>query len=234
MATFAEPNLVTDGLIFHLDAANSRCYSGTGLTVSGLVGGIGGTLVNGAGFTTTNNGSFVFDGSNDYLNLGNPTVLQGLQLNMTISCWFYRQGYTGSGTLYSDYADVGGVRLTTLLRIDNNYLAYYTSMPNNGFQNVYPTTISSGIWYFVSVTVTGTLSSPVASIFLNGRTFTYNLNPLNSTPFTGATHCIGGNINIGTLEYFNGNISQFYRYNRALTAQEVLQNFDVTKGRYGY
>ena len=48
--------IVTDGLVLYLDAANTRSYSGTGLTVNGLVGGIGGTLVNGVGFGTTNNG----------------------------------------------------------------------------------------------------------------------------------------------------------------------------------
>ena len=234
MATIAEPNVVIDGLVFNLDAANSRSYSGSGLTVNGLVGGIGGTLVGGVGFTNRNSGSFVFDGSNDYINLGNPTVLQGLQLNMTISCWFNRQAFTSSATLYSDYADVGGVRLTSLLRIDSNFLAYYTSAPNNGFQNVYPATITSGVWYFVSVAVSGTLSSPIANIFLNGTTYTFNLGALNSTPFTGAIHCIGGNINIGTNEYFNGNIPQLQIYNRALSQQEVLQNYNATKSRYGY
>ena len=233
MALGHSPSIVMDGLIFNIDAGNSRSYSGTGLTVNGLVSGIGGTLVNGVGFTSTNQGSFVFDGSNDYINLGNPTVLQGLQLNMTISCWFNRQAFTNSATLYSDYADVGGIKLTSLLRIDNNLLAYYTSAPNNGFQNVYPATITSGIWYFVSVAVSGTVSSPIANIFLNGTTYTFNLGALNSTPFTGAIHCIGGNINIGTNEYFNGNIPQLQIYNRALSAQEVLQNYNATKGRYG-
>lgn len=36
MATFAEPNLVTDGLVFHMDAANLRCYSGFGTKCQSL------------------------------------------------------------------------------------------------------------------------------------------------------------------------------------------------------
>ena len=62
------PSIISDGLIFYLDAANSRSYSGSGNTANGLVGGIGGTLVNGVGFTSSNNGLFSFDGSNDYIN----------------------------------------------------------------------------------------------------------------------------------------------------------------------
>ena len=63
--------IVSDGLVFYIDAANPRSYSGTGLTANGLVGGIGGTLVNGVGFSSVNNGSFTFDGGDDYINSGN-------------------------------------------------------------------------------------------------------------------------------------------------------------------
>ena len=35
--------IVSDGLVFYIDAANPRSYSGTGLTANGLVGGIGAT-----------------------------------------------------------------------------------------------------------------------------------------------------------------------------------------------
>jgi len=49
MGISAGPSGVSDGLVFQLDAANLRSYSGTGLTANGLVSGIGGTLVNGVG-----------------------------------------------------------------------------------------------------------------------------------------------------------------------------------------
>ena len=62
-------SIVSSGLVFALDAANSRSYSGSGITVNGLISGFGGTLVNGVGFTSTNYGSFFFDGSNDYLEI---------------------------------------------------------------------------------------------------------------------------------------------------------------------
>ena len=225
------PRVVTDGLVFYLDAANPRSYSGTGLTVNGLVGGIGGTLVNGIGFSSQNNGSFTFDGTNDYIDCGNPTVLQGLQLNMTLSCWFKRLADQFSGTLYSDYSDVSGLKIASLLRIDGSSLRYITSASSGTFQYVQPTDIINNIWYFVSVTVSGTLGSPIASIFINGTTYTYNLTALITSPYTGSTHCIGGNVHIND-EYFNGIISQVNIYNRALTAQEILQNYNATKMRY--
>ena len=225
------PIEATDGLVFHLDAGNTRSYSGSGLTASGLVSGFGGTLINGVGFTSANNGSFIFDGTNDYIDCGNPTVLQGLQLNMTLSCWFKRLADQFSGTLYSDYSDVSGLKIASLLRIDGSSLRYITSASSGTFQYVEPTNIINNIWYFVSVTVSGTLSSPIASIFINGTTYTYNLSALISSPYTGSTHCIGGNVHI-VNEYFNGIISQVNIYNRALSAQEVKQNYNATKRRY--
>ena len=64
-------SLVTDGLVFSIDAANPRSYSGSGITVNGLVSGIGGTLFNGVGFSSANNGSFFFDGTNDQISTAN-------------------------------------------------------------------------------------------------------------------------------------------------------------------
>ena len=231
MGIISGANLISDGLVYSLDAANFRSYSGSGLTSFGLVGGIGGTLVNGVGFTSANSGSFIFDGTNDYIDCGNPTVLQGLQLNMTLSCWFKRLADQFSGTLYSDYSDVSGLKIVSLLRIDGSSLRYITSASSGTFQYVQPTDIINNIWYFVSVTVSGTLGSPIASIFINGTTYTYNLSALISSPYTGSTHCIGGNIHI-INEYFNGIISQVNIYNRALSAKEVKQNYNATKRRY--
>jgi hypothetical protein len=69
MGISAGPSGVSDGLVFQLDAANLRSYSGSGNTANGLVSGIGGTLVNGVGFTSSNSGSFIFDGTDDYINI---------------------------------------------------------------------------------------------------------------------------------------------------------------------
>ena len=59
MGISAGPNGIPDGLVFELDAANSRSYIGTGLTANGLVSGVSGTLVNGVGFGSTSNGFFI-------------------------------------------------------------------------------------------------------------------------------------------------------------------------------
>ena len=67
MALSHSPNLVTNNLVFHFDAANTRSYAGSGVTINSLVGNFKGNLVNGAGFTSANAGSFFFDGLADDL-----------------------------------------------------------------------------------------------------------------------------------------------------------------------
>ena len=82
------PIQVTDGLIYSLDAANFRAYSGSGLTSNALVGGIGATLVNGTGYTSDGGGSFIFDGSNDYLTTSSNVGPLNAS-SRTICIWFY-------------------------------------------------------------------------------------------------------------------------------------------------
>ena len=67
------PRLVTSGLTFYLDAANPRCYSGSGITVNNIVGGTGGTL-DGTTFSSANSDIFTFDGVNDFINVHIPQV----------------------------------------------------------------------------------------------------------------------------------------------------------------
>ena len=50
------PSIVMDGLIASLDAANTRCYSGSGITAYSLIGNANGTFVNGTGYSSANSG----------------------------------------------------------------------------------------------------------------------------------------------------------------------------------
>ena len=70
MGIKAGPKIVDDGLVFSLDAAVSRSYSGSGLTIYDLYSGTGATLINGVGYSSINSGYFSFDGTNDYINFG--------------------------------------------------------------------------------------------------------------------------------------------------------------------
>ena len=211
------PRIVTNGLIMYVDAANSRSYSGSGLTANGLVGGIGGTLVNGVGFGTTNNGFFTFDGSNDYINFGNNSTLY--QNSGTLSVWtkasspgggfrgiIARQG--AYGFFYNDsilvaYDWGGNVTRSTGINI-----------ADNTWKNVVMT-YQSGV-------NDGTI------IYLNGVSVLTTTISISLFP----TDYLYGGAEANAGQYAACQISLFTMYSRVLTAQEVLQNYNATKKRY--
>ncbi len=214
MGIKAGPRIVQNGLILDVDAAVSRSYSGTGLTANGLIGGIGGTLVNGTGFGTTNNGYFIFDGSNDYINAGNDANIQ--ISSGTISAWTRASSPGGGfrGIVAKQFA-------YGIFYSDSVFVAYDWQAPATRSSAI---NISDGAWKNVVLTFSG----GTGNLYLNGSlvsTHTYNISNNSSNLFIGAE----ANAN----QYAACNIAQALVYNRALSAQEVLQNYNATKGRYG-
>jgi hypothetical protein len=211
------PRIVTNGLIMFVDAANTRSYSGTGLTVNGLVGGIGGTLVNGVGFGTTDNGYFIFDGSNDYINFGNSSTLQ--QSTGSLSAWTKASspgsGYRGIIAKQGAY----GLFYTDSVLVAYDWAADTPrstgiNIADNTWKNVvltYQSGVSNGTRIYINgvsvLTTTITIQSQVANLF--------------------------GGAEANANQFASCQVSSFKMHNRALTAQEVLQNYNTTKGRYG-
>lgn len=79
------PDIVLNGLVLYLDPSNKTGYSGSVL-INDLSGnGNNGTLYNGVTYNALNDGHFVFDGSNDYVNVGNSNTLK--PMTFTYSLW---------------------------------------------------------------------------------------------------------------------------------------------------
>ena len=208
--------IVSDGLVLYLDAANTRSYSGSGTSSNSLVGGIGATLVNGVGFTSSNNGAFTFDGSNDYINFGNSSAVQ--QSSGTLSAWTKASspggGYRGIIAKQGAYG---------LFYTDSVLVAYdwAADAPRSTGVN-----IADNTWKNVVLTYQSGVSNGTR-IYINGvSVLTTTITVLNQTGnlFGGAEANAG--------QYAACQISLFNMYNRALSATEVFQNYNATKGRY--
>jgi hypothetical protein len=211
------PIEVTDGLIVQLDAGNTRSYSGAGFTANGLVGGIVGTLVNGVGFTSSNNGSFIFDGTNDYINFGNSSTLQ--QSTGSLSAWTKASspgsGYRGIIAKQGAY----GLFYTDSVLVAYDWAADTPrstgiNIADNTWKNVvltYQSGVSNGTRIYINgvsvLTATITIQSQVANLF--------------------------GGAEANANQFASCQISSFKMHNRVLTASEVLQNYNATKRRYG-
>ena len=85
MGTFGGPDVVTDGLVFAIDAASARSYPGSGTTATSLEGGVNGTLINGITFDSANGGSWEFDGVDQEIT---APLTQTFTSALTVETWY--------------------------------------------------------------------------------------------------------------------------------------------------
>jgi hypothetical protein len=214
--------IVPDGLVLFLDAAAPLSYPGFGTTWTDLSGnGNNGTLVNGVGYNSNNGVSLSFDGVNDYATTGNILVPTSAS-SYTVSVWCYRNRnnavyeellsqWTGASSANSFFFGFNNSNV----RFTDNWSSVVVSGAGN-----------TGVW----MNLVGVHTTSNAYIFLNGN--------LSATRGSGFSYTGTGAFVIGrqgelNSEYFSGNISQVSIYNKALTPQEVQQNFNALKGRFG-
>jgi hypothetical protein len=229
MALAHSPRIITDGLVLCLDAGNTKSYPGSGTAWSDLSGqGNDGTLTNGPTYSSSNGGSLVFDGTNDYVNFGNSSVFnQSGGKSFTITCWALFNTATQNHNPIFNKAATNGTWEYTLGLSSGRGVFWLTS--SNGTSWVYPVvgeTISLNIWYYYSVGFNFANQVSFASIngkqiYTSSQTGIYN----GSRAFEIGRH----NDPVTTM---NGRISNLNFYNRALTPQEIQQNYNALKGRY--
>ena len=220
------PKIVTDGLIFYVDAANPKSYVSGDTTTNDLISNITGTLENGVGYSIDNNGSWSFDGTDDFINCGSVFTDTN---SKTFMCWANFDSFAGG---YSKHTmakwDASLGKRTLELVCNNNFLYFLISSNGSSFtshSNSQP--LSIGVWYFL-VGVYDLSNNKIKSS-INGQAFqeTNYSNGMNSSD---SELLIGGVDNTGRMD---GKISLSMVYNRALSATEVLQNYNATKTRFG-
>jgi len=214
------PKIVTDGLILCLDAANLKSYPGSGNTWIDLSGlGNNGSLANTPTFSA---GSFTFNGTSQDIDCGNAT---NLQITVgSIGSWFAADA-TNSG-----YNGIITKQLAWGLFVQDNILVTYDW--GNAVGRTTGINVGNNAWNHVMMTFTETVGTPSnnAIIYLNGNrvlTTTVKHNAQSVTVQIGE-----GNAS-PPGQFFGGKISASYVYNRVLSQNEVLQNFNTLRGRYG-
>ena len=224
MAFNYSPKIVTDGLVLYLDAANPNSYVSGSTSWNDISrGGNNGTLVNGPIFNAGNGGSIVFDGVNDYVGCKNNISLN-VGNNITVLSWFYVNSTITYQPIIAKTLNNNGWELS-----NNSGTLRCTLRPSiAGSNNVISGTLNNNKWYHASFTFNG--SNII--LYLNG--LQTGLTIANSVTLDTSNDLFIGRRNDGiNINYFNGNISQTTIYNRALSSQEVLQNYNATKTRFG-
>ena len=230
---YPEENIVSDGLVLHIDPSKNTSYPGTGNTIYDLSGfGNTGTLTNGPVLSSSNGGAIVLDGTNDYVTIGDKLDL-GLG-NYTFSCWFKLNSVTGYQCIFSkSIAAYASNRYA--LYIDNTKLKSFMQgdLTSGDVDFSSTLTLSTGIWYHVTSVYdrSGTLKLYVNGVLDSSQAISQwqNVNIQTSHTFKIGAYATSGD---EPTFFTNGNITSFTAYNRALTQQEILQNYNATKGRF--
>ena len=230
------PRIVTDGLVLALDAGNTKSYPGSGSTWTDLSGnGNTGTLVNGVGYTADNGGSLTFDGVDDYSTLPTNLLKHETGNPFTFSIWFKTSStgvILGQQSTSTPNSAAGWV---PAIYVGSNGLLYTSCFYGGNTSNVSATssTVNNGSWNNVTVT----FSSGSHISYLNGNS--YATLAKTQTFYSSTYYYFLGSGRVSSWPadpaspYFNGNISNIFYYNKALTASEVSQNFNALRGRYG-
>jgi hypothetical protein len=222
------PNVITNGLVLNLDAANTKSYPGSGTTWADLSrGGNNGTLVNGPTFNSANGGSIVFDGVNETINLGTGNTFFPIP-QFTIQVWFKSLGTVPTtGTSPSIYGFTYGIRCIVgstnlLFSVDNG-----TNLNATSTTGTIP--FMNGNWYSCTMTHDGTVNK----MYVNG---TFNTSVNRTWSGTSRWPTDGWNLgrdNNNNNQFFFGHIGQCKIYNRVLSDTEILQNFNSSRARFG-
>ncbi len=216
MSVNGGPNISENGLIFSLDAADRTSYPGTGTTWNDLVGNNNGTLTNGPTFNSGNKGSIVFDGVDDYASI--PGMVLNNYTNFTVNTWVKFNQASRYEIIWSAYNGYFSV-----IKFPN--IIYFSVAGSTGQAASTTTTTLTNVWY----NIVAVRSSGVSYLYLNGileGTFTGAV----STAASPSEYRLG---NYVASYYLSGNIANNIIYNRALSSQEVLQNYNNTKSRFG-
>lgn len=229
MSFHHSPRIITDGLVLYLDAANTKSYPGSGTTWTDLSGnGNNGTLINGPTFDNGNNGSIVFDGVNDFVTTGNQLdpIAYGLFADATsfwsVSSWFLPDtANTANGAITGKGGGTGGLA---------TYVVYESGTSLNvrlrGGTILTITSALTSTWNEVVITWDGT----AAKAYLNGS---YVNDIVVGVAAKQLNNFVIGATGSGVNTFYKGNVADTKVYNRALTSNEILQNYNATKGRFG-
>lgn len=230
MSFYHGPTIVTRGLVLSLDAADKNSYPGSGTTWMDMSGnGNNGTLTNGPTFDSSNGGSIVFDGTNDYVTF--PTGFLSQISNTTINFWFYwtdNQSWSrvfdfGTGTTkYMFFTPKNGNSFTPRFAITDNFSSSERQITSNSG-------IATNTWYYYTIT----MNNSGASMYANGAYVSNNTTSPLTPSSLGSTNQNWLGRSQFSDPYFQGRIANFSIYNRVLSDSEILQNYNVLKSRFG-
>ena len=220
MGVAGGPDMIENGLVLSLDAADRNSYVSGSTNWFDLSGNNNGTLTNGPTFNSGDGGSIVFDGTNDYILVNSTSTLTPGSGDFTIDFWINPINNAGP---YGPIFVANNTNGIWVGRKFNDFVIRAYNVDDRLLYNVLPT---QNVWSYVTVGRTGT----TLFLYYNG---------INVSTSTSSQNFIQSDIYLGSDGYpgapvlYTGKISNIRYYNRALSQKEITQNYNATKARFG-
>lgn len=246
------PTIVTNGLVLALDAGDRNSYVSGSSTWFDLVGSSNGTLTNGPTFDSGSGGSIIFDGVDDYVQYPVRTTYTEFQYSssFTIECFVKITESSSLGYVITNraYNDGNGTRYTGwgLLQNEGSVLGFVGGYPSSTFDWRRVTSTAAnftstilGKWAHITWTNDGTVGG--GKLYFNGVNVTSQSFDDNTPPYT-INYSSSHKITLGMSpaetissggHFLSGSIASARIYTRALSADEVLQNYNAQKSKFG-
>jgi hypothetical protein len=230
------PAIVTNGLVMNLDAGFTPSYPTLNTTWYDISsGGNNGTLTNGPTYSSSNGGSIVFDGVDDYV----PTLVSVTNWAVqpfTISSFFkWSTGASNANYGFFELAGSGGSNwgMSHVPRSGNFYFYWLKDGVNEGHA-ASSDLIQDNVTLNITITFNGVpANSGQQTLYDNTKIYMNGVEvPHSAAGSAGVTS--SSTLFVGGTQYpMKGNIYNFLYYTRPLSSIEVLQNYNAQKGRFG-
>jgi hypothetical protein len=237
MSVFAGPKIVGTpeggNIIFGIDAGNTKSYPGSGTTILSSVQSQNASLGGGATFNSAGYFSFI-DQVDDRITTSAINYPAAWSDPTTLEIWVYfdsdgvwSNGFAGS--LFFVGSTAGGFGLIRSSIAER--LAMWARPAGTGYQS-FGFITGRDQWHHVVGTWDGATD---VILYINGVGSAPAAVTVSSVPDVGGYTMGGTSATISTSagNYMKGRVAIARMYNRALTAAEVLQNFNAHRGRFG-
>ena len=240
--TDAGASIVTSNLVAHYDFGSPVCNPGSGTTITDLLHGDSGTI-SGATYKKNNGGVIEFDGSNNYIEVSNSSVFDPGTGDFSVGLWFKPDATNVTWNYVISSGNLNSITAGWSIGIETNTLVYKCNA-GGGYSNRASTiksTFTSTDWNYATLVIDR--SNNIIKGYLNGSDsdFVSGGGGPSSNSISGfGTIASGENLRFGDTDptqnnyFFNGQMASCEIYQgKALTAAEVLQNYNATKSRFG-
>lgn len=236
MSVHRGPRIVTDGLVSLIDSGNHRSFPPSGTSLADLVSRSVGSLIN----VTTSNNDMNYNGSTSEVDFG---AISGAQVDNfagtgTVTAWIRAEsaGELNAGRVYDNGSSAGGTSMFTIDPSGSTCKIGFLAITNSTDGQWRTTTqeLTFDQWHYIVITYdSDSLSTPpVMYVDTVSKAVSVQTSPAGDYTSNSGLSLIVGNREDGVV-CFDGDINYLSFYNRALSTEEIRQNFNALRGRFG-